>query len=143
VKRLYRIHLPCRITGKSCRSYDIPLEVALKPAGEDKASVICKTNFKNLYWTIEQQLAHHTINGCNLRPGDLLGSGTISGPEPESFGSLLELSWDGKNPLKLGNNISRTFVEDGDEVILTACCQGDGYKVGFGACSGKILPAIS
>jgi len=131
------------LTGKSCRSYDIPLEVALKPAGEDKASVICKTNFKNLYWTIEQQLAHHTINGCNLRPGDLLGSGTISGPEPESFGSLLELSWDGKNPLKLGNNISRTFVEDGDEVILTACCQGDGYKVGFGACSGKILPAIS
>lgn len=131
------------LTGKSSRTYDIPLEVALKPAGEEKASVICKSNFKHLYWTIEQQLAHHTINGCNLRSGDLLGSGTISGPEPESFASLLELSWDGKKPLKLGNNISRTFVEDGDEVILTACCQGDGYKVGFGTCSGKILPAIS
>ena len=101
-----------------------------QPAREEKVSDFCKINFKKMYWTIEQQLAHHTINGCNLRLGDLLGSGTISGLEPESFGSLLELSWDGKNPLKLGNNISRTFVVDG-------------CKVGFGTCSGKILPAIS
>uniref|UniRef100_A0A0C9SA76 Fumarylacetoacetase n=1 Tax=Wollemia nobilis TaxID=56998 RepID=A0A0C9SA76_9CONI len=131
------------LTGKIFRSYDIPLEVAIKPAGEEKASVVCKSNAKHLYWTFEQQLTHHTISGCNLRPGDLLGSGTISGPEPGSFGSLLEISWNGKNQFTLGNNISRTFIEDGDEVILTACCQGDGYKVGFGACSGKILPAIS
>ncbi|XP_057839654.2 fumarylacetoacetase [Cryptomeria japonica] len=131
------------LSGKNCQSYDIPLEVAIRPAGEEKASVVCRSNAKHLYWTIEQQLTHHTINGCNLRPGDLLGSGTISGPEPESFGSLLELSWDGKKQVKLENDISRTFIQDGDEVILSACCQGEGYKVGFGACSGKILPSIS
>ncbi|XP_057833472.1 fumarylacetoacetase isoform X1 [Cryptomeria japonica] len=129
------------LAAKSSHSYDIPLEVSIKPAGEDKTFVVSRSNFNHLYWTLEQQIAHHTINGCNLRSGDLLGSGTISGPNPENLGSLLELTCDGKKQLKIGNNLNRTFLGDGDEVILTACCQGDGYKVGFGACSGKVLPA--
>ncbi|KAH9300746.1 hypothetical protein KI387_012329, partial [Taxus chinensis] len=111
------------LAGKRSRSFDIPLEVAINPAEEDKAFVVCSSNFNHLYWTIEQQIAHHTINGCNLRSGDLLGSGTISGPKPENVGCLLELTCDGKKQLKVGNNLTRTFLEDGDEVILTACCQ--------------------
>ncbi|PRQ44884.1 putative fumarylacetoacetase [Rosa chinensis] len=92
---------------------------------------------KKVIWTLPQQLAHLTINGCNLRPGDLFGTGTISGPEPESYGSLLELTWD--KPLSL-NGVTREFLEDGDEVIITGFSKGNGYKVGFGKCSGKIVP---
>ncbi|KAG0449039.1 hypothetical protein HPP92_027522 [Vanilla planifolia] len=123
-------------------NYDIPLEVLVKPAGEELASVVTKSNFKHLYWTITQQLAHHTINGCNLRPGDVLGTGTISGPDKESLGCLLELTWNAQNQLDL-NGTARSFLEDGDEVIFTGCCQGEDYKVGFGTCTGKVLPAIS
>ncbi len=103
---------------------------------------ICATNFKYLYWNIAQQLAHHTVNGCNLRPGDLLGSGTISGPTPDSYGSLLELAWNGTRPLTLPNGEQRTFLQDGDRVTLTGWCQGDGYRVGFGEATGRVLPAI-
>uniref|UniRef100_F6U354 Fumarylacetoacetase n=1 Tax=Equus caballus TaxID=9796 RepID=F6U354_HORSE len=95
-----------------------------------------------MYWTMLQQLAHHSVNGCNLRPGDLLASGTISGPEPESFGSMLELSWKGTKVIELGNGHTRTFLLDGDEVIITGHCQGDGYRIGFGQCAGKVLPAV-
>nr|XP_060473406.1 fumarylacetoacetase [Panthera onca] len=95
-----------------------------------------------MYWTMLQQLTHHSVNGCNLRPGDLLASGTISGPEPESFGSLLELSWRGTKAIDLGNGQTRKFLLDGDEVIITGHCQGDGYRVGFGQCAGKVLPAL-
>ncbi|KAH0620016.1 hypothetical protein JD844_014516 [Phrynosoma platyrhinos] len=94
-----------------------------------------------MYWTMKQQLVHHTINGCNLRPGDLLASGTISGPDPENFGSMLELSWKGTKAIDLGNGQSRKFLQDGDEVIMTGYCQGKGYRIGFGECSGKVLPA--
>lgn len=125
---------------KEHKNYDISLEVSIVPAGEESASIVSRSNFKNLYWTITQQLAHQTINGCNLRPGDLHGTGTISGPEPESYGCLLELSWNGQKPLSVGGT-TRTFLEDGDEVIFTGCCKGDGYNVGFGKCSGKILPS--
>ncbi|KAJ2360182.1 hypothetical protein H4S02_012027, partial [Coemansia sp. RSA 2611] len=87
-------------------------------------------------------LAHHTINGCNMRAGDLCGTGTISGPTKETFGSMLELSWSGKEPIALGDSgITRTFIQDNDEVTITGFCQGDGYRVGFGQCTGKILPA--
>ncbi|BBN04474.1 fumarylacetoacetase [Marchantia polymorpha subsp. ruderalis] len=120
-------------------TFDIPLKVALKPEG-GKESVITQSNFKNLYWTVAQQIAHHTVNGCNLRPGDLLASGTISGPEEGSYGSMVELSWSGSREVKLENGGVRKFIEDGDEVIMTACCKGDGYCIGFGPCSGKILP---
>lgn len=123
-------------------NYDIPLEVWIKPAGQQQPSLVTKSNFNHLYWTITQQLAHHTINGCNLRPGDLLGTGTISGSDPESFGCLLELTWNAQKPLTLTSGSERKFLEDGDEVILTACCKGKDYNVGFGTCSGKIQPAI-
>ncbi|KAK8914408.1 hypothetical protein KSP39_PZI024119 [Platanthera zijinensis] len=121
---------------------DPPKQVRIKPAGQEQASVITKSNFKHLYWTITQQLAHHTINGCNLRSGDLLGTGTISGPEQDSLGCLLEITWNGKNKLSL-NGSSQTFLEDGDEVIITGCCEGGDYKIGFGTCAGKVLPAIT
>ncbi|CAA6670820.1 unnamed protein product [Spirodela intermedia] len=121
-------------------NYDIPLEVWIKPSGHEHPSLVTKSNFSHLYWTINQQLAHHTINGCNLRPGDLLGTGTISGPHEESFGCLLELTWNGQKPLSIGGS-SRKFLEDGDEVIFTAACKGNGYNVGFGTCTGKVLPS--
>ncbi|THG11735.1 hypothetical protein TEA_003914 [Camellia sinensis var. sinensis] len=128
------------LAEKISKNYDISLEVWIKPAGEEHGHVVTKSNFKHLYWTLTQQLAHHTINGCNLRPGDLLGTGTISGPEQESYGCLLELTWNGQNQLSLGGT-NRKFLEDGDEVIFTGCSKGNGYNVGFGTCSGKILPS--
>jgi fumarylacetoacetase len=120
---------------------DIELEVKLQPQGEKEASTICRTNFKHMYWTMAQQLTHHTVSGCNTKVGDLMGSGTISGPTPDSFGSLLELTWNGQKPLQLGGDVKRSFIADGDEVVMTGWCQGDGYRVGFGEVSGKILPA--
>ncbi|XP_060549304.1 fumarylacetoacetase [Pantherophis guttatus] len=122
-------------------TFDINLFVAIKGDGMCKPVNICRSNFKHMYWTMKQQLTHHTVNGCNLRPGDLLASGTISGPEPENFGSMLELSWNGTKSINLGHDQSRTFLQDGDEVIMTGYCQGKGHRIGFGECSGKILPA--
>ncbi|CAN6445041.1 unnamed protein product [Victoria cruziana] len=130
------------LTESRSKNYDIKLEVRIKPAGENLASVVTRSNFCNLYWTVTQQLAHHTVNGCNLNPGDLLGTGTISGPDPESLGCLLELTWNGQKPLILQDGSSRSFLQDGDEVTLTGYCQGEGYRVGFGECSGRILPAF-
>ncbi|KAM6202765.1 fumarylacetoacetase [Rhynchocyon petersi] len=124
-------------------TFDINLSVALKGEGMGQASTICRSNFKHMYWTMLQQLTHHSVNGCNLRPGDLLASGTISGTEPESFGSMLELSWRGTKAIDLGNGQTRKFLLDGDEVIITGYCQGDGYRVGFGQCAGKVLPAFT
>ncbi len=121
--------------------YDITLEVSLKTAQSTTPQTICRTNFKTMYWTMVQQLAHHTVSGCNTRIGDLMGSGTISGSTPGSYGSLLELTWNGKNPLVLADGSQRTFIQDGDEVAMTGWCQGDGYRVGFGAVSGKVMPA--
>lgn len=129
------------LAEKKSKNYDITLEVQIKPAGQEDSCLVTRSNFKNLYWTLTQQLAHHTINGCNLRPGDLLGTGTISGPEPESLGCLLELTWNGTKPLSL-NGTTRTFLEDGDEVIFSGYSKGNGYNVGFGTCSGKILPSL-
>jgi len=120
-------------------TYDMHLEVALQTARMKTPHVICRSNFKHLYWTMMQQLAHHTVNGCNLRPGDLLASGTISGPTPDSFGSLLELAWRGERPIKLPSGEERKFLADGDTVILRAWCEGDGPRIGFGRCAGTIL----
>jgi fumarylacetoacetase len=124
-------------------TYDIHLEVLLhteKMSPDEPGHRICASNAKHLYWNICQQLAHHTVNGCNLRPGDLLASGTISGPAPGSYGSLLELAWKGTKPLKLPTGEQRSYLQDGDRVTMSAWCQGDGYRVGFGEVTGKILP---
>lgn len=122
-------------------AFDISLEVRLRPQGADVATTIARTNFKHMYWTMAQQLAHHTVSGCNTRVGDLMGSGTISGPAPDSFGSLLELTWNGTRPLQLAGGGVRTFIEDGDELTLAGWSQGDGYRVGFGLCAGTIVKA--
>ena len=122
-------------------AFDIALEVQLRPQRAREATTISRTNFRYMYWTMAQQFAHHTVSGCNTRVGDLMGSGTISGPTADSYGSLLELTWNGKQPLELKEGGTRTFIEDGDELMLAGWCQGNGYRVGFGTCSGVIVPA--
>lgn len=121
---------------------DIALEVSLRPQSAGHATTICRSNFKAMYWSMAQQLAHHTVSGCNVSVGDVMGSGTVSGSEADSYGSLLELSWNGQRPLQLeGGKTTRSFLEDGDEVMMRGWCQGQGYRVGFGAVTGRILPA--
>jgi fumarylacetoacetase len=124
-------------------SFNIDLEIHLKTKDTPEPAVIARSNFKYMYWTMKQQLAHHSVTGCNLRPGDLLASGTISGKTPDSYGSLLELTWKGTKPLTLPNGETRKFLQDHDTVILKGACHGDGYKIGFGSCTGQILPAHS
>jgi fumarylacetoacetase len=121
-------------------TFDIQLEARLQSASMAAPQIITRTNFQNLYWSAAQQLAHHTVNGCNLQPGDLLASGTISGPSEESRGCMLELTWRGANPIKLSSGETRKWLEDGDTLTITGWCQGDGYRVGFGEVSGKVLP---
>jgi fumarylacetoacetase len=123
-------------------SLDIHLEAHIRGADMIAPVTVSRVNHGYLYWDICQQLAHHTSNGCNVRPGDLLASGTISGPTADSAGSLLELTWRGTQPIHLADGQTRTYLADGDEVILTGWCQGDGYRVGFGEVHGQILPAI-
>jgi fumarylacetoacetase len=94
-----------------------------------------------MYWNVNQQLAHHTVNGCNIQVGDLYASGTISGPSPGSYGSMLELSWNGQKPLTMPDDTDRKFIEDGDTVIMKGLAEKDGVRIGFGECKGKILPA--
>jgi fumarylacetoacetase len=124
-------------------AFDIQLEVALASermqADHLAPATICRTNFRYLYWNVCQQLAHHTVGGCNLRPGDLLASGTVSGPSPDSRGCLLERTWGGKEPLELPDGTQRRFLEDGDRVTFTAWCQGAGYRVGFGELTGRVI----
>jgi len=124
-------------------TFDVHLEVTLQSAKMTTPQVICRSNFRHLYWSLAQQVAHHTINGCNLMPGDLLASGTISGPTAESRGCMLELTWRGTQPLALSSGETRRFLEDGDRVTMTAWCQGDGYRVGFGSVTGMVKPAIA
>jgi fumarylacetoacetase len=124
------------------QAYDIQLEVYLQTASMDRPHRICASNARHLYWNIAQQLAHHTINGCNLQNGDLLASGTISGPTPDSYGSMLELAWKGTKPLQLPTGERRAFLEDGDRLTITGWCQGPGYRVGFGEVTGRILPGL-
>jgi fumarylacetoacetase len=126
-------------------AFDIHLEARLQSGAMakhmDKPATIVRTNFRHLYWNVCQQLAHHASGGCNLRPGDLLASGTISGPTPDAYGSLLELTWRGTRPLSLPNGETRTFLADGDRLTLTGWAQGDGYRVGLGEVSGQIVGA--
>ena len=121
--------------------YDIALEVALTPEGGAE-TVISRTNYAEMYYSAPQQLAHHTTSGCVMNVGDLLGSGTISGPDKGSQGSLLELSWGGKEPFVIAGG-TRSFIEDNDTLTLRGHAQGDGYRIGFGACAGKVIPALA
>jgi fumarylacetoacetase len=124
------------------KSFDIQLEVVLKPK-DGEENLICKSNFKYMYWNMAQQLAHQTVNGCNINPGDMYGSGTISGPTPDSYGSMLELSWKGTKPLKLNDGSERKFIQDHDTVIMRGYAQNEDVRVGFGEATTTILPAIS
>lgn len=121
---------------------DINLNVQLKPQNGEPIT-ISNTNFRHMYWSMKQQLAHQTITGCNVNPGDLLASGTISGPEPESYGSMLEITWRGSKPITLPDGSQRKFIQDGDEIILSGFCERDGIKIGFGQCRGVVLPALA
>jgi len=123
--------------------YDVKLEVTLKSAKMAEPQVICESNMKHLYWSMKQQLTHHASNGCPMRPGDLCGSGTISGPEPTEFGSMLELCWKGTKPMKLSSGEERKFLANGDTVCMRAYCEGPGYRIGFGKCEGTVLPALT
>jgi fumarylacetoacetase len=120
--------------------YDIALEVGIAPEGKAE-TVIARTNYAQMYYSAAQQLTHHTTSGCAMRVGDLLGSGTISGPEKDSRGSLLEMSWGGKEPITLETGETRSFLEDGDRLSLRGAALGDGYRVGFGDCAGTVRPA--
>ncbi|MFM1653371.1 fumarylacetoacetase [Brevibacillus sp. B_LB10_24] len=122
-------------------SFDIQLAVDLQGGQMAEPQRICTSNFRYLYWSMAQQIAHHTVGGCNLRPGDLLASGTVSGAEKSSRGCLLELTWRGAEPLQLGDGEQRVWLEDGDKVTMSGWCQGDGYRIGFGSVTGRVLPA--
>ncbi|XP_076167290.1 fumarylacetoacetate hydrolase [Ptiloglossa arizonensis] len=127
--------------SESC-NFDMRLEVDIKPPS-GVVTTVCRSNYKFQYWTPQQQLAHHTVTGCNINPGDLMASGTISGEAADSYGSMLELSWKGTRGVPLKDGTSRKFLQDGDEVIIRGYCVGDGYRIGFGPCSGKLLPALA
>lgn len=123
-------------------AFDIHLEAYLQADGDDRAKRICVTNFRYMYWSMSQQIVHHTITGCNLKSGDLLASGTISGPTKDARGCLLELTWGGKEPIRLESGKERVWLEDGDQLTITGWCQGDGYRIGFGEVTGRILPPV-
>lgn len=127
----------------SNNSYDITLSVELLPENSDSATVICETNFKYMYWSMAQQLTHHTITGCKVEVGDMMGSGTISGPTPDSYGSMLEIAWNATKPVTLKGGETRSFIEDGDTVIMKGYSEKDGIRVGFGEVRGKVLPALN
>ena len=127
-----------QLEGKN--SFDINLQVGIKPKGS-KETIVANSNFKYMYWTMAQQLAHHTVNGCNVRAGDMMGSGTISGPTPDSYGSMLELTWRGANPIKMDDGTERKFINDKDTVIMRAYSENEEVRIGFGECIGKIKPA--
>jgi len=124
------------------KSFDINLEVAIQPQ-KAKESVVSRSNFKYMYWNMAQQLAHHTVNGCPVNSGDMMGSGTISGPTPDSFGSMLELTWRGEKPLKMKDGTERKFINDNDTVIMRGYCQKDDTRIGFGEVSNKLLPIFN
>jgi len=124
------------------KNVDINLEVSVKPEhGEE--TIVSRSNYKYMYWTMEQQLAHHTVNGCNMNVGDMLASGTISGPDEGSYGSMMEITWRGTKPVKMRDGSERKFINDGDSVIIRGYCEKNGVRVGFGECSSTLLPAIA
>lgn len=126
--------------NSDAKNYDINLTVEIEPEGSE-STVVSTSNFKYMYWNMAQQLAHHTINGCNVNVGDMMASGTISGKSPDSFGSMLELSWAGNHPVPLKDGSERTFLQDGDTISMKGYCEKEGIRVGFGEVRSKLLPA--
>ncbi|KJC38999.1 fumarylacetoacetase [Bradyrhizobium sp. LTSP885] len=144
----FRMHGPAQepeplayLTQIGANNYDLALDVALRGGAMNEAKTISSTSFKYMYWSSVQQLVHHASSGCAMNVGDLLGSGTISGPEKQQRGSLLEISWNGTEPVELADGVKRTFLEDGDSLVMRGWCQGDGYRVGFGEVEGTIVAA--
>ena len=121
-------------------NFDINLSVEIKPKNSE-GKVVSNSNFKYMYWSMAQQLAHHTVNGCNMRVGDMCGSGTISGKTPDSYGSMLEISWRGTKPVDMPDGSQRKFIADGDTVIMKGYCEKNGLRIGFGEVSTEVLPA--
>lgn len=128
------------LTYTGNKHYDINLQVAIEPEGNEE-KVVSNSNFKYMYWNMVQQLAHHTVNGCNIKTGDMYGSGTISGNDPSEFGSMLEISWRGTKPVSMPNGTERKFIQDGDTVIMRGHAKQNGVRIGFGEVSTKVLPA--
>jgi fumarylacetoacetase len=124
------------------KNLDIKLEVLIKPEHGEPCSVT-QSNYRYMYWTMEQQLTHHTCNGCNINVGDMMASGTISGPTPDTYGSMMELTWRGSNPLKLSDGTERKYINDGDTVIIKGYSEKNGVRIGFGECKAKVLPATT
>jgi fumarylacetoacetase len=144
----FRLHGPAQdpaplpyLQQELANNYDLTLDVGLRAAGMNEAVKLCGTNFKYMYWSSVQQLVHHASSGCAMNVGDILGSGTISGPEKDQRGSLLEISWNGTEPIELPGGAKRTFLEDGDSLVIRGWCQGNGFRVGFGEVEGTITPA--
>lgn len=127
---------------KGNKAFDINLEVAIQPE-HSAETIVSRSNFKYMYWSMAQQLAHHTINGCRVNSGDMMGSGTISGPTEDSFGSMLELTWGGQKPIQMNDGSERKFINDNDTVIIRGFCQNDKVRIGFGEVSSKLLPAVN
>lgn len=125
---------------KGDKNIDIKLDVYIQPKGGSE-NLIISSNYKYMYWTMEQQLAHHTVNGCNINVGDMMASGTISGPQKHEFGSMMELTWRGTQPITLNDGTERKFVNDNDTVIIRGTCEKDGMRIGFGDCKATLLPA--
>lgn len=128
------------LQSKGDHNFDIALEVQIAPDG-GQPHTVCRSNFKHMYWSMAQQLAHHTVNGCNMRVGDVCASGTISGPTPDSYGSMLELTWKGTKPIAMPDGSERKFIQDGDTVIMKGYCEKNGLRIGFGEVAAKVLPA--
>jgi len=125
---------------KKHTSFDIHLETFIETQNGD-LNKMCRSNFKHMYWSMAQQLAHHTVNGCNVNSGDMFGSGTISGPDKGSYGSMLEIAWQGTKPVQLKDGTERKFINDNDNVIMRGYCEKEGVRIGFGKCTGIILPS--
>lgn len=125
---------------EGAHNFDIHLEVGIAPQGSEEKTV-CRSNFKYMYWSMAQQLAHHTVNGCNINAGDMYGSGTISGPTPDSYGSMLEIAWKGTKPVPMPDGSERKFILDNDTVIMRGYCKNDQVRIGFGEVRSQLLPA--
>ena len=122
-------------------SYNVDLEILLKTPAMSEHHKVATSNMRYLYYSVPQTIAHHSVTGCNMSVGDMLGTGTISGPDKTQYGSLLELCWGGKETIELPGGETRKFLQDGDSVLLRGVCQGNGYRIGFGECEGTVLPS--